>query len=143
MLTMFDHTLQESLHKATQHTRSLKNEFVSLEHFLWGALQVDDVVNFLKSEGIDHTPFKINLEDFIEKNHPKLSRVDSNYNPEPTIGLHRSIDRALKQAQSSGKTTITSFHIMLSIFEEDESYALFILEQMGLSPLIIMEHLSS
>ncbi len=140
---MFDHTLQESLHKATQHTRSLKNEFVSLEHFLWGALQVDDVVNFLKSEGIDSTPFKLELENFIEKNHPKLSRVDSNYNPEPTIGLHRSIDRALKQAQSSGKDTITSLHIMLSIFEEDESYALFTLEKMGLSPLIIMEHLSS
>ncbi len=140
---MFNQGLQESLHKATQHALALKNEFISLEHFLWGTLQVTDTIAFLKTNSIDPVPFKTLLKDFIDKNHPKLSKVNSNYNPEPTLTLHRCINKALKQSQSSGKEVISSFHIIISIFEESDSYALYILEQMQLSPLIIMEHLSS
>ncbi len=140
---MFDHTLQESLHKATEHALALKNEFISLEHFLWGTLQITDTINFLKEENINPVSFKILLEDFIDKNHPKLLNAGSNYKPEPTLALHRCINKALKQTQSSGKNSTSSFHIMISIFEESDSYAVYILEQMELSPLIIMEHLSS
>lgn len=140
---MFDHTLQEALHKATQYTTKLKNEYVSLEHFLWGALHVAEVISFLEDNDVNHKLYISELESFVLKNHAALVRVDSNYNPEPTIGLHRCIDRALQQAQSSGKNTITCLHILLSMFEEDESQALYLLEDMGLSPLIIMEQLSS
>ncbi len=140
---MFDHTLQEALHKATQYTTKLKNEYVSLEHFLWGALQVLDLSSFFKEHEIDSALYIKKLESFILKSHPKLSRLDSNYNPEPTLGLHRCIERALKQAQSSGKNTITCLHILLSMFEEDESQAVFFLEDMNLTPLIIMEQIST
>ncbi len=139
---MFDKSLQESLHHATQFTRKLKNEFVSLEHFLHGSLKVKELEPFFKDHGVDLKHYSLKLETFIKKAHPKIKRVDSNYNPEPTMGLHRCIDRALKQAQSSGKTVISALHILLSIFEETESYALFVLEEMGLSPLIIMEHIT-
>jgi len=140
---MFDSSLQEALHKATQFTRQEKNEFVSLEHFTWACLDVASVVGLFKDLDEDHKKTRSDLEAFVKRMHPKIDRLGSNYNPEPTIGLHRSIDRALKQAQSSGKQVITALHVLLSLFEEEESYAVFSLEQAGITPLIIMEHLSS
>jgi len=140
---MFDQSLQEALHKATQFTRQEKNEFVTLEHFTWACLSVESVGALFKDLDADPKETIKELEAFINRMHPKIDRLGSNYNPEPTIGLHRSIERALKQAQSSGKQGITALHVLLSIFEEEESYALFCLEKAGLSPLVIMEHLSS
>jgi len=140
---MFDASLQEALHKATQYTRQEKNEFVSLEHFVWACLSLTPVLELFKDLDQDAEVIRKDLEAFVSRMHPKVDKLGSNYNPEPTIGLHRSIDRALKQAQSSGKQSITAFHVLLAIFEEEESYALFCLEKTGLSPLILMEHLSS
>lgn len=140
---MFDPSLQEALHKATTYTRQEKNEFVSLEHFVWASLSVQSVVELFEELNENPDEVRKDLEAFIGRMHPKIDRLGSNYNPEPTLGLHRSIDRALKQAQSSGKQIITALHVLLAIFEEEESYALFCLEKTGLSPLILMEHLSS
>jgi ATP-dependent Clp protease ATP-binding subunit ClpA len=140
---MFDSSLQEALHKATQYTRQEKNEFVTLEHFIWACLSVKPVIELFKELGEDPEKIRKDLEAFISRMHPKIDRLGSNYNPEPTLGLHRSIDRALKQAQSSGKQVITALHVVLAIFEEEESYALFSLEKTGLSPIIIMEQISS
>jgi len=141
---MFDHTMQEALHKATTMTRKNKNEFITLEHFLLCSLDSESVQKFFNdSAHIDVNELKTELKTFIKDNHKPIPRLSSQYNPEPTIGLHRSIERALKQAQAAGKNQISSLHVVLALFEEQESYALYLLEKNGLTPLIIMEHLSS
>ena len=139
---MFDHTMQEALHKATTMTRKNKNEFITLEHFLLCSLDSPEVINFFTENALNVSQIKTELTDFIKVNHKPIPRITSQYNPEPTIGLHRSIETALKQAQGAGKNLISSLHVILAIFQEKESYALHILEKNGLTPLIIMEGLS-
>jgi len=139
---MFDHTMQEALHKATTMTRKNKNEFITLEHFLLCSLDSPEVIRFFEDNSINVAQLKQRLSEFIKKNHKPIPRLTSQYNPEPTIGLHRSIETALKQAQGAGKNLISSLHVILAMFEEKESFALYLLEKNGLTPLIVMEHLS-
>ncbi len=139
---MFDQSLQKALHQASLKARKNKNEFITLEHFLLGTLHSKEVKKIFNEVSADTNEITKNLDAFITKNHPTISRLDSNYNPEPTIGLHRSIDRALKQAQSAERNLVTVFHVLLAMFEEEESYAVFLMEEAGLSPLVFMEHIS-
>lgn len=141
---MFDTSMQEALHKSTLMTRKQKQEFITLEHFLLCALNTKIVSDFINSEleepVIDQ--LKVELEKFIKKNHKPIPRLTSQYNPEPTIGLHRCIEKALKQAQGAGKNSISALHVILTMFEEDESFAVYLLESNNITPLVVMEFLS-
>lgn len=143
-LIMFDTSMQEALHKSTLLTRKQKQEFITLEHFLLCALNTKTVSEFMNSEleepVIDQ--LKVDLTNFIKKTHQPIPRLTSQYNPEPTIGLHRCIEKALKQAQGAGKNSISALHVILTMFEEDESYAVYLLEQNEITPLVVMEFLS-
>ena len=141
---MFDHTMQEALHKATTMTRKSKNEFITLEHFLLCSLDSPEVSRFF-SDGLSLSVVKIkkDLTDFIKMNHKPIPRLTSQYNPEPTIGLHRSIETALRQAQGAGKNLISSLHVILAMMEEKESFAVYTLEKNGATPLVIMEYISN
>lgn len=140
---MFDKSLQQTLHHSAHLARQQKNEFISIEHFVWATLKINLTQDLFNSLSVDMDDLKVELEAFIEKHHPKVSRLDSKYNPEPTLGLHRSIDRALKQAQASGRDVITSGHVLLALFEEKDSYGTYLLEKRGITPFEIMEFLSA
>ena len=145
---MLDPKLERSFNFAFDLATGHGAEFVSLEHVLLALVTHDkEAQEILKACGVDFDVLIQNLEDFIEDHHahvlnPQGGHANSNQRPEMTKALHRLLQRAYVQVQSSGKNKVTSGAVLVALFNEDESFARHFLEQQGVSQFDIVQYLS-
>ncbi len=121
--------LNQSIHMA----QLKNNEYVSIEHLLHSLLTVPPVIKLCDDLGVDRALVLRRLEDFIEKNSPKLPE-NKNIKPEFTIAVHRVLQRAVIQVQNSGKSVVYPEHILISILEEKDSHARYFFLKTGVEP---------
>lgn len=141
---MLDPKLERSFNFAFDLATGGGAEFVSLEHVLLALATHDqEAQEILKACGVDLNTLIQSLEDFIDQNHSGIvDHQNAGGRPEMTKALHRLLQRAYVQVQSSGKSKVTSGAVLVALFNEDESYARYFLEQQGASQFDIIQYIS-
>ncbi len=136
--TMIETGLQQEINYVMTQARNNRLEFVTVEHLLLALLNIDEVVSFLRNKRVDIDEFQNELEGYIDS-HTPLIALDSNINIVPTVGFQRVLQRSVYQAQSAQKNTVYAMNVLVSIFSEKESHAVYLLKLNNISRLDAME----
>ncbi len=138
---MLSSNLEKTLRDAYQLATNKKHEFVTLEHLLASLTNDKDALSVLKACGVDVSILKKNLENFISND---LSNLKDNFSGEPklTNSFQRVIQRAAIHVQSSGRESVTGANMIVAMFSEKESHAIYFLHQQKMTRLDAVQYIS-
>jgi len=139
---MIEPVLQKEINQIMASAREKRLEFVTVEHLLLALLNTPDVVVFFNRRNINTENLRSELLQYIDSNTPTISD-DTDIDIVPTVGFQRVLQRSVYQAQSSQKTSVSSLNVLVSIFSEKESHAVYLLKLNDISRLDVMEHISN
>jgi len=139
---MIEPNLQKEINQVMSSARERRFEFVTVEHLLLALLNIPDVINFLNRRNANVDNLRSELLQYIDSNTPIIAE-ESDIDIVPTVGFQRVLQRSVYQAQSSQKTSVTSLNVLISIFSEKESHAVYLLKLNDISRLDVMEHISN
>jgi ATP-dependent Clp protease ATP-binding subunit ClpA len=140
---MLNKDLEQALNTAFKDARAKRFEFITVEHLLLVLLDNESVIDVLKACGANLSQLRRNLEEFISATTPvinnnELHEVDT----QPTLGFQRVLQRAVFHIQSSGKREVSSANVLVAIFSEQESQAVYFLLQQNISRLDVINFLA-
>ncbi len=137
---MIAQELEVSLHMAFMEARQKRHEFITVEHLLLALLDNPSASEVLRSCAADVDELRKLLADFVTEHTPILAgeEVDT----QPTLGFQRVIQRAILHVQSSGKKEVTGANVLVAIFGEKDSHAVYFLHQKGVTRLDIVNFIS-
>src|SRR5499425_806867 len=138
---MIAQELEVSLHMAFVEARQKQHEFITVEHLLLAMLDNPSAAEVLKACGVDLDDLRGVLTDFINEHTPRLS-PHSDGDTQPTQGFQRVIQRAILHVQSSGKKEVTGANVLVAIFGEKESHAVYFLNQRGVTRLDVVNYIA-
>src|ERR1700730_17847635 len=138
---MIAQELEVSLHMAFVEARQKQHEFITVEHLLLAMLDNPSAAEVLKACGVDLDELRGVLTDFITEHTPRLS-PHSDADTQPTQGFQRVIQRAILHVQSSGKKEVTGANVLVAIFGEKESHAVYFLNQRGVTRLDVVNYIA-
>ncbi len=138
---MLSPNLEKTLRDAYQLATSNKHEYVTLEHLLFCLLDDQDALSVLKACAVDTISLKANIENFISKD---LDNLKENFTGEPklTNGFQRVLQRAAIHVQSSGRENVTGANMIVALFSEKESHAVYFLHQQNMTRLDAVQYIS-
>ncbi len=131
---MLSKTLENTLNQAVAVAADLHHEYVTLEHLLLALVEDDDAKEVLEGCDVDLEALAAQLADFLDNKMDAIVDPDSSA-PEPSIAFQRVLQRALIHVQSSGKQPATGSNVLVAIFSEEESHAVYLLHAMGMTRL--------
>ena len=137
---MIAQELEVSLHMAFMEARQKKHEFITVEHLLLAMLENPSALEVLKACGTNLEELKKLLLDFIEEHTPLIADEDSE--TQPTLGFQRVIQRAILHVQSSGKKEVTGANVLVAIFGEKDSHAVYFLHEKGVTRLDVVNFIA-
>src|SRR5438270_2448053 len=138
---MIAQELEVSLHMAFVEARQKQHEFITVEHLLLAMLDNPSAAEVLKACGVDLDELRGVLTDFINEHTPRLA-PHSDADTQPTQGFQRVIQRAILHVQSSGKKEVTGANVLVAIFGEKESHAVYFLNQRGVTRLDVVNYIA-
>lgn len=158
---MLSSNLEKHLNMAATFAKENRHEFVSLEHILLALTKDQEVIDILKATGCDVGELKKDLETFLDQHCPRVrlqkaegdglestsaagsaSSAYDNWKPEFTLACHRLLQRAVIQVQSAGKDLVTTGNVLVAIFNEKDSHAVYFMEAQGTSQFDVINFLS-
>jgi len=139
---MIEHTLQKEINQIMASARERRMEFVTVEHLLLAIINTPEVIVFFNKKNINIETLKNELIQYIYSNTPTLAE-ESDIEIVPTVGFQRVLQRSVYQAQSAQKTSVNSLNVLVSIFSEKESHAVYLLKLNDISRLDVMEYISN
>ncbi|MDE1980919.1 MAG: ATP-dependent Clp protease ATP-binding subunit ClpA, partial [Betaproteobacteria bacterium] len=131
---MIAQELEVSLHMAFVDARQKRHEFITVEHLLLALMDNPSAVDVLRACGADIEALRKELSDFVREHTPKVPG-EGDVDTQPTLGFQRVIQRAILHVQSSGKKEVTGANVLVAIFGEKDSHAVYFLTQQGISRL--------
>ncbi|HEU4340836.1 MAG TPA: ATP-dependent Clp protease ATP-binding subunit ClpA [Candidatus Binatia bacterium] len=138
---MISKELEGTLNAALQESRRRRHEYVCLEHLLYALLQDKDANAAILHCGGDIARLKKSLEEFFDTQLKPLPKgVDQQ--PQQTISFHRVLQRAVIHAQSAEKKEINGGNLLIAMFRELDSYAVYLLEEQGITRLDVVNYVS-
>ena len=138
---MIAQELEVSLHMAFMEARRKRHELISVEHLLLAMTDNPSAAEVLRACGANIEQLKKQLGDFIDE-HTPIVPGDNEVETQPTLGFQRVIQRAILHVQSSGKKEVTGANILVAIFGEKDSHAVYYLHQQGTSRLDVVNFIS-
>ncbi len=137
---MIAQELEVSLHMAFMEARQKRHEFITVEHLLLAMLDNPSASEVLRACAANVEELRKLLSDFITEHTPVVSgeEVDT----QPTLGFQRVIQRAILHVQSSGKKEVTGANVLVAIFGEKDSHAVYFLHQKGVTRLDVVNFIS-
>ena len=138
---MIAQELEVSLHMAFVEARQKRHEFITVEHLLLALLENHSAQEVLKACAAKIDDLKKALGEFIEQ-HTPIVAGDGEVNTQPTLGFQRVIQRAILHVQSSGKKEVTGANVLVAIYGEKDSHAVYFLHQQGVSRLDVVNFIS-
>ena len=138
---MLSRNLEQSLHRALALSNERSHEFATLEHLLLALTEDRDSVAVLRACGIDLERLRCDLIDYLDNDLAFLSREDSG-DPKPTAGFQRVLQRAAIHVQSAGREEVTGANVLVSMFAERESHAIYFLQEQNMSRLDAVNYIS-
>ncbi len=139
---MLDKELEQSLNKAFHKAREKRHEFITIEHLMLALLDNKDSLEVLKACEIDLSTLRTDLESFVDKTTPLFPEEDTEFEIQPTIGFQRVLQRAVFHVQSSGRDAVTGANVLVAIFSEPESQAVYLLSKQDISRLDVVNYIS-
>ena len=138
---MLDKELEQTLNQAFREARGNNHEFMTVEHLLMALLDNEVSRDILVSCGADLELLKTELSTFLLETVPLLPPNDDR-DTQPTLGFQRVLQRAVFHVQSSGKQEVSAANVLVAIFSEQESQAVFFLKKQEISRLEVVNFLS-
>jgi len=138
---MLNKDLEQSLNQAFVDAREKRHEFITVEHLLLVLLENPAAQSVLMACGADMQRLEQELMEFIEQNTPLLL-ADEERETKPTLGFQRVLQRAVFHVQSSGKPEVTGANVLVAMFSEQDSQAVFLLQQQSIERLDIVNYIS-
>ena len=138
---MLSKELEVTLNLAFKAAREQRHEFMTVEHLLLGLLDNPTAAKVLRACGADLNQLRRQLVDFIRDNAPVLPE-DDDRDTQPTLGFQRVLQRAVFHVQSSGKKEVTGANVLVAIFGERESQAVYLLNQQNIARLDVVNCIS-
>ncbi|MDH5392647.1 MAG: ATP-dependent Clp protease ATP-binding subunit ClpA [Gammaproteobacteria bacterium] len=138
---MLSKELEESLNQAFKEAREKRHEFITVEHLLLALLDNSSANNVLKACGVNFDSLRGDLRSYLMESTPQLEEgLDREV--QPTLGFQRVLQRAVFHVQSSGKKEVTGANVLVAIFGEQESQAVYLLNQNNITRLDIVNYIS-
>ena len=138
---MLSKELEQTLSQAFNYARQRAHEFLTVEHLLLALLENGQALAVLKACEVDITALRQELSDFLADNLPTLAE-DSERETQPTLAFQRILQRAVMHVQSSGGTEVTGANVLVSIFSEQQSQAVYLLQKQDVTRLDVVNAIS-
>ncbi|MFA5520151.1 MAG: ATP-dependent Clp protease ATP-binding subunit ClpA [Castellaniella sp.] len=141
---MISEELEVSLHTAFVEARSARHEFITVEHLLLSLLDNAAALEVLRACAADIDALRRDLRRFVADNTPVLPGRDE-VDTQPTLGFQRVIQRAIMHVSSSGsndKQQVTGANVLVAMYGEKDSHAVFFLQQQGITRLDVVNYIS-
>jgi len=131
---MLSHNLEQSLHRALAYANERRHEFATLEHLLLALVEDQDAIAVLRACGVKLDKLRQELEGYLDG---ELASLVSSHGEDakPTAGFQRVLQRAAIHVQSSGREEVTGANVLVALFSERESHAVYFLHQHEMSRL--------
>ena len=139
---MLSKELEKSLNEIAQSASSRRHEFITVEHLLLALLTNQAAIDVLKNVGADVGKLGTELEKYIEETTPVLPPSDEEHGPQTTLGFQRVVSRSLFHVQSSGRKEVTGANVLVAMFSEQESQAVYLLKVQGISRIDVVNYIS-
>ncbi len=139
---MISEELEKTLQRTQQYAKSFNHQYMTLEHLLLSMLEDNDVIKVLDACVVDIAKLKENVKKFVEFNLKDLITSSAQTEIKPTLGFQRVIQRAVIHVQSSGKDEANATNVLVAIFSERESHAVYFLQKQNLNRLDVVNYLS-
>ncbi|XHH28189.1 ATP-dependent Clp protease ATP-binding subunit ClpA [Xanthomonas euroxanthea] len=138
---MFSKDLEQTIGQCYKRAREARHEFMTVEHLLLSLLDNPSAQAVLEACGADQVRLHNDLEQAIEASVSRLAEDDGR-DTQPTLGFQRVLQRAVYHVQSSGKKEVTGANVLVAIFGEKDSHAVYFLNQQDITRLDIVNYLS-
>ena len=138
---MFSKELEVTISQAYQEARSARHEFLTVEHLLLALLDNGSALSILSACGANITQLEAELRKALLDTVPVLGDED-NRDTQPTIGFQRVLQRALYHVQSAGKQEVIGANVLVAIFSEKDSYAVYLLNKFDVTRLDVVDYIS-
>ena len=138
---MLSRDLEVTLNSAFKRARELRHEYMTVEHLLLGLMDNASAVQVLNACGSDLSKLREELEQFVTQTTPALPE-ESERDTQPTLGFQRVLQRAVFHVQSSGKQEVTGANVLVAIFSEQESQAVYFLKQQEIARIDVVNYIS-
>ncbi len=138
---MLSRNLEQTLHRALSLASERRHEYATLEHLLLGLVEDTDAATVLKACGVDLDKLRNDLTEFLDKDLAGLA-TDRPGDPKPTAGFQRVVQRAAIHVQSSGRDEVTGANVLVALFSERESHAVYFLQLQDMTRLDAVNFIS-
>ena len=138
---MIAQELEVSLHMAFVEARQKRHEFITVEHLLLALLDNPSAAEALRACGGNIEQLRRDLSKFIVEHTPTIDG-EEDIDTQPTLGFQRVIQRAILHVQSSGKKEVNGANVLVAIFGEKDSHAVYYLQKQGISRLDVVNFIS-
>jgi ATP-dependent Clp protease ATP-binding subunit ClpA len=137
----FARELEATLHNALGAAATRKHEYATLEHLLLALIDDEHAAKVMSACGVDLGEIKNTVSHYLDTELESL-KVSGNTDPSPTSGFQRVVQRAILHVQSSGRDEVTGANVLVALFSERESYAVYFLQQQDMSRLDAVSFIS-
>ena len=138
---MFDHDLELTINQAYQHATSQRHEFMTIEHLMLALLENPSALAALHANDVNLNQLRTDLTSALNASVGVLP-FDTDRETQPTLGFQRVLQRAVYHLQSSGKSEAIGADVLVAIFSEKDSLAVYYMQQQGLSRLDIVNYMA-
>jgi ATP-dependent Clp protease ATP-binding subunit ClpA len=138
---MLSRNLEQTLHRALSLASERRHEYATLEHLLLGLADDTDAATVLRACGVDLDKLRNDLSEFLDKDLAGLA-TDRAGDPKPTAGFQRVVQRAAIHVQSSGRDEVTGANVLVALFSERESHAVYFLQLQDMTRLDAVNFIS-
>jgi len=138
---MLSRNLEQTLHRALGLASERKHEYATLEHLLLSLVDDSDAANVFRACAVDSERLRREVTEFLDKDLAGLV-TDRTGDPKPTAGFQRVVQRAAIHVQSSGRDEVTGANVLVALFSERESHAVYFLQQQDMTRLDAVNFIS-
>ncbi|MFL2687188.1 MAG: ATP-dependent Clp protease ATP-binding subunit ClpA [Alphaproteobacteria bacterium] len=138
---MLSRNLEQTLHRALEFASDRRHEYATLEHLLMALIEDQDALSVFNACGVDVDILCRTLEDFLDSN-LEVVLNETLEEPKPTAGFQRVLQRAAIHVQSSGREEVTGASVVVALFSERESHAVYFLQQQEMQRFDAVNYIS-
>ncbi len=138
---MLSRKLEDSLHRALAYATERRHEYATLEHLLLALIDDQDAMAVLRACGVDLDKLKRDIIEYLDTELEMLV-TDSPEEPKPTAGFQRVLQRAAIHVQSSGREEVTGANVLVAMFSERESHAVYFLQEQDMTRFDAVNYIS-
>lgn len=139
---MLSKDLEVTLNLAFRDARAKRHEYMTVEHLLLALLDNESASSVLKACGTNLEELRQDLLNFVDETTPLIPSSDSERETQPTLGFQRVLQRAVFHVQSSGKKEVTGANVLVAIFSEQESQAVYFLKKQGVARIDVVNYIA-